>query len=203
MVKVSDLKTASQVADEQARANPEVRRELERTALANDVAIRIISYRAEHGLSQTQLARQLGLHQSAIARLEAGDHEPSLATLGRLAKGLGIEFHIDITPDGRVELRSGQPETERSQAADIFHVYIASVEADMRAEQWRREVFQKILMSWQARLSAKGGADSMHSDQWQRILARWTALRAREKEDRSILEDLEQLLQNEELPAAP
>ena len=34
-----------------------------------------------------------------IARLEAGDHEPSLAMLSRLARVLGIEFHIDITPD--------------------------------------------------------------------------------------------------------
>jgi hypothetical protein len=39
------------------------------------------------------------LHQPAIARLEAGDHEPSLATLSRLARVLGIELHIDITPD--------------------------------------------------------------------------------------------------------
>jgi transcriptional regulator with XRE-family HTH domain len=109
MVKVSDLKTASQVMDELARANPEIRREIERTALANDVAIRIIRYRTEHGLSQTQLARQLGLHQSAIARLEAGDHEPLLATLGKLAKGLETEFHIDITPDGRVELQHADP----------------------------------------------------------------------------------------------
>ena len=41
----------------------------------------------------------LGMHQPAIARLEAGDHEPSLATLSRLARTLGVEFHIDITPD--------------------------------------------------------------------------------------------------------
>ena len=39
-----------------------------------------------------------------IARLEAGEHEPSLATLSRLARVLGLEFHIDITPDS-FELR--------------------------------------------------------------------------------------------------
>lgn len=50
-------------------------------------------------LSQTALARILGMHQPAVARLEAGDHEPSLATLSRLARKLGVEFHIDITPD--------------------------------------------------------------------------------------------------------
>ena len=39
------------------------------------------------------------MHQPAIARLEAGEHEPSLAMLSRLATRLGIEFHIDITSE--------------------------------------------------------------------------------------------------------
>jgi ribosome-binding protein aMBF1 (putative translation factor) len=98
MPKISDLTTAAQIAAEDL-ANPEIRREHERTALAHAVAMRVIGYRAAHGLSQTALARRLGMHQSAVARLEAGDHEPSLATLARLAARLGIEFHIDITPD--------------------------------------------------------------------------------------------------------
>jgi ribosome-binding protein aMBF1 (putative translation factor) len=98
MPKVSDLKTAGQIAAEEL-ADPEIRRERERTAFAHAVAMRVIGYRIDHGLSQTELARRLGMHQSAVARLEAGDHEPSLATLARLASGLGLEFHIDITPD--------------------------------------------------------------------------------------------------------
>ena len=61
--------------------------------------MRVTGYRIDHGLSQTELARLLGMHQPAIARLEAGDHEPSLATLCRLARTLDVEFHIDITPD--------------------------------------------------------------------------------------------------------
>jgi transcriptional regulator with XRE-family HTH domain len=196
MVKTSDLKTGSQVADEQARADPAVQRELERTALANDVAIRVIRYRAEHGLSQTQLARQLGLHQSAIARLEAGDHEPSLTTLGRLAKGLGVDFHIDITPDGRAELRPEQPDAGHSEAVDMFRVYIASIQADLRAEQRRREAFEKAVMSWQAHLSAHGQEPAARQGSWRRILAQLTALRAREEEDQGILENLERLFQD-------
>lgn len=119
-LKPSDLKTASQVEEEQSRANPEVRRELERTALANDVAIRVITYRVEHGLSQTQLARKLGMHQPAIARLESGDHEPSLSTLGRLAKGLGIEFRISISSVGKIELLPDQsPPSEGTSSGRI------------------------------------------------------------------------------------
>ncbi len=103
MPKASELKAAGQIAAEEL-TDPEIRREHDRTALAHAVAMRVIGYRAEHGLSQTGLARLLGMHQPAVARLEAGDHEPSLATLSRLARVLGVEFHIDITPDA-FELR--------------------------------------------------------------------------------------------------
>jgi ribosome-binding protein aMBF1 (putative translation factor) len=98
MPRLSELATAAEIAAGEL-ADPEIRREHERTALAHAVAMRVIGYRAEHALSQTALARMLGTYQSAVARLEAGDHEPSLTTLSRLAGKLGIEFHIDITPD--------------------------------------------------------------------------------------------------------
>lgn len=97
MIRLSELRSADEIAAEELR-NPRVRSEYQRTAFANAVAIRVIRYRAEHGLSQTALAKQLGMRQPAIARLEAGEHEPSLTTLARLAQGLGTDFSIEITP---------------------------------------------------------------------------------------------------------
>jgi len=79
--------------------DPEFRREWERTALARAVGLRLVEYRADNGLSQSALARKLQMQQPAIARLEAGDHNPSVDTLTRLSQGLGIDFHIDITPE--------------------------------------------------------------------------------------------------------
>jgi ribosome-binding protein aMBF1 (putative translation factor) len=67
--------------DGRERPVPEYRREHERTRLANDVAIRVIQYRAMHGLSQAELARRLGTRQPNVARLESGEHEPTIATL--------------------------------------------------------------------------------------------------------------------------
>jgi len=78
--------------------DPAFRAEWERTAVARAVANEIVKYRGGHSLTQTQLARQLGMQQSAIARLELGEHEPTLATLSKLSQGLGINFRIDITP---------------------------------------------------------------------------------------------------------
>jgi DNA-binding XRE family transcriptional regulator len=78
--------------------DPAFVQEWQRTALAHAVAMRLVAYRAEHDLSQTKLARLLGMKQPAVARLEAGDHVPTLLTLTRLSQALGMEFHIDITP---------------------------------------------------------------------------------------------------------
>lgn len=97
-MKLSDLKPSDRVLAEQLK-DPAFRYEWERTALAREVALRVTTYRAEHGLSQAALARGLGMQQPAIARLEAGVHEPAISTLQRLARHLGMEFHITIAPD--------------------------------------------------------------------------------------------------------
>ncbi|CAN5757009.1 hypothetical protein BH20ACT1_BH20ACT1_14270 [soil metagenome] len=76
--------------------------ELARTAVANQLAILVIQYRVEHGLTQTALARKLGMKQPAVARLEAGDHEPTLSTLTRLARTLDITLRLDVAPESVV-----------------------------------------------------------------------------------------------------
>ena len=44
--------------------------------------------RAERGWSQAALAKRAGLTKEYIARLELGQHDPSLSTLTKLAKAL-------------------------------------------------------------------------------------------------------------------
>lgn len=84
--------------------NPEFREEWERTAVARALAIQVIRYRAEHGLSQTALARRLGVSQSVVGRLELGEHEPKISTLRRLSQVLGLRFGLDIHPEGQPPL---------------------------------------------------------------------------------------------------
>jgi ribosome-binding protein aMBF1 (putative translation factor) len=95
-MKLSDLKTAAQVTDEQ-RQDPEFRAEWDRTAFAHDVALRILRYRAENHLTQTALARKVGMTQSVIARLESGDQPPSIQTLAKLSKGTGMDFDVKFS----------------------------------------------------------------------------------------------------------
>lgn len=97
--KLSEL-TTSQEIHERDMADPDYRAEYERTRLANDIAIRVLRYRSEHGLTQTAFGRLVGMRQPHVARLESGDHEPSLSTLARLAGALGQDFTIDVLPSG-------------------------------------------------------------------------------------------------------
>jgi transcriptional regulator with XRE-family HTH domain len=119
MVKLSELRTADEIHEQDMR-DLDYRREIERTRLANDVAIKVIQYRVTHNLSQAALAKMVGMRQPNIARLEAGDHEPSLSTLARLSSALGLDFSVDVKPD-RMKLRyavrdSGAAAHERKRA---------------------------------------------------------------------------------------
>jgi transcriptional regulator with XRE-family HTH domain len=104
MVKLSELKTAAEVRADDMQ-DLAYRREYERTRLANDIAIKVLHYRQAHGLSQTELASRLGMRQPNIARLEAGDHSPTLDTLARLADVLKIDLSIEVKP-GKLRLRN-------------------------------------------------------------------------------------------------
>jgi transcriptional regulator with XRE-family HTH domain len=90
---------------EDALQDPETRAEWERTQLARDVSIWLLGYRRDHDLTQTELAKRLGWKQPVVARLESGEHEPSLATLRHLVERLGASARIDIHADGAVAVR--------------------------------------------------------------------------------------------------
>ncbi len=99
MVRVSELTTASEL-HERDLTDPAYRAEYERTRLANEVAIRVIRYRAENELTQTAFGRLVGMRQPHVARLESGEHEPSVSTLARLSAALGVDYTLAITPEG-------------------------------------------------------------------------------------------------------
>jgi len=96
-MRLSDLPSHDEVLAA-ALEDPEFRAQWERTAIGRAVARRVVAYRAQHRLSQTALARLLGMRQPAVARLETGEHNPTLETLMRLSSVLGLEFLIDVTP---------------------------------------------------------------------------------------------------------
>lgn len=86
--------------------DPEFRAEWERLALARAVAIAVVGYRAKQGLTQAQLAQRLGVRQPHIARLELGEHTPSIEMLQRLSRELGLRFIVEVAP-----ARKGSPKS--------------------------------------------------------------------------------------------
>lgn len=54
--------------------------------------------RIQQGLTQAQLAERSGTTQSAIARLESGRRDPSLAALRRVLAAMGYGFELRPRP---------------------------------------------------------------------------------------------------------
>lgn len=79
-------------------AEPETAKEFEVLRPQYEVISQIIKARDEQGITQAQLAERTGIRQSNISRLEGGNYNPSLEFLTRIAKGLGMELHIELRP---------------------------------------------------------------------------------------------------------
>lgn len=54
-------------------------------------------------LSQDELAESSGVAKSTISNLENGNHSANLATVGRLARGLGITRQALLSPPPEAE----------------------------------------------------------------------------------------------------
>jgi transcriptional regulator with XRE-family HTH domain len=121
-MKLSEMRTNEELIAEQLRGDPEFRRQWERTALARAVAVAVVRYRAEHDLSQRDLAQRLGMKQPQVARLELGEVNPSMDTLMRISSRLGIEFTIDVR-------RAGAPARNVTNGAKTGHA-VGSLRVD-------------------------------------------------------------------------
>ncbi len=58
----------------------------------------MIDARKSSGLTQKQLSERTGIAQSDISKLESGNGNPSLRTLERLARGMGMRVQIEFKP---------------------------------------------------------------------------------------------------------
>lgn len=96
----SDKTFDALVAEEQL-ADPSFRAEWQRLAPARELAATLLRYRAEHKLSQRDLAKKLGVSQPRVVKLESGEHNPEVDTIINAVRRLGIEFVLDVAPADR------------------------------------------------------------------------------------------------------
>lgn len=76
--------------------------------LENDVAVaigrRLRALRQEMGLTADDLSRRSGIHRPNISRIESGKHIPSIDTLDRLSRALGVSMTVLVSDVSRPEL---------------------------------------------------------------------------------------------------
>ena len=78
--------------------DPEIRAEYNALEPEFSLMQAMIDARKSSGLTQKQLSERTGIAQSDISKLESGNGNPSLRTLERLAKGMGMRVQIEFKP---------------------------------------------------------------------------------------------------------
>jgi len=83
--------------EEQLR-DPEFKREWDALKPEMDLIQAMIDARKRCKMTQKELAEKTGIDQSDISKIETGNANPSLATLKRLAEGMGTILHLQFIP---------------------------------------------------------------------------------------------------------
>ena len=65
------------------------------------VGTRVAKFRKASGLTQEQLADQLSVAHETVSRMERGATAPSIKTLGRIARALGVSVRDLLAPERR------------------------------------------------------------------------------------------------------
>ena len=78
--------------------DPEFRREYEKVQTEFAPIRAILDARMKKGMTQVQIAKKMGTTQSAIARVEAGNTNPTIAFMQKLADALGLRLSIRFLP---------------------------------------------------------------------------------------------------------
>lgn len=79
---------------EEQLKDPEFRKYWEEDEPEFQLRLAIIDARNETGMTQEQLAKASGLNQRVISRIQTGNANPTLRTIGKLARGFGKKLEI-------------------------------------------------------------------------------------------------------------
>ena len=81
---------------ERSLQDPDFKEEWEAQAPERALMRQIVEARLEEGLSQQELANRCGMKAANLCRLENGNGNPSVATLNKIAQGLGRKLQISF-----------------------------------------------------------------------------------------------------------
>ena len=76
---------------------PEFKQDLLEEYHLQKVSLKIIKMRLELGLSQKQMAAELGMLESQYCRMEKGKHNPTVLSMVEIADAFGYDLEIKIS----------------------------------------------------------------------------------------------------------
>ncbi|MBQ9004014.1 MAG: helix-turn-helix transcriptional regulator [Eggerthellaceae bacterium] len=81
---------------EKSLKDPEFKQEWDAQAAEREVMRQIVVARKDAGMTQAELAEACGMKPANLCRLENGNGNPSVATLSKIAQGLGRRLEISF-----------------------------------------------------------------------------------------------------------
>lgn len=85
-----------ELIQESSREEPQFREMVETALDTRQLLRQLVKERETLGLTQADVAARMATSQPAVARLEAGEIDPKLSTVGRYARAVGksVEWHL-------------------------------------------------------------------------------------------------------------
>lgn len=76
--------------------DPEFLAAYEDAAARESVMDALVAARKSAGLSQTEVARRMGIRQPTLSAMENEGPDPRLSTLFRYARAVGLRLHVNV-----------------------------------------------------------------------------------------------------------
>lgn len=91
------MQTLEEFKKEIFKKRPGIKKEYDKLAPKYNLIAKTIKARTKSGFTQKEVAERMGTKQSALARFEAGNTNPTLGFIQRLAQALDTTFKFTIS----------------------------------------------------------------------------------------------------------
>ena len=78
--------------------NPEFEKEWNEDSAERQLAAFVINERIKRNMTQTQIAKVVGVGQANLSKIENAEARPTLKTISSIAKKLGYELKLEFRP---------------------------------------------------------------------------------------------------------